>query len=707
MTEPNRAPAPSMRLEGGLAAEADRIATSWGDGNADAARKLMERWLPYYVVLPDGTNLVCIEFPIYRRSGDRDWGERNTWRDAVEMTDRVGIIVVGWPEQGGPICCQGEILPDIKVDAAFIVDKLGSMPAWARFHPYFSENLAVHLRITDRHLHYDDNGYSDRKPTSSWQPIRLAYRRYLNDRGITGSVCEQWIGFAAQSDFLMHLVRRMRGAAGTVLNARNLTPAGWLALNGEDGGGTTLLGHCMQHPLIAHCLVMPAIRFLGQCDQTSSPEEIFVSCARVIAERFFKLPPGDPAREMSAIRSLLRAERIPKYLAYGLRPKLSNSRPSPFRPRFQEGFAVLRDTPPDWHPRTPEEWTSAFAMVGSIVTATRITGIPIRTLIDPCRGNWSRWFDHVWGGIYRLSSQRLAELRKEDDGYRPEMMLTTGSMLDDVLAALCNQVLLPCLALDDEGKTQFSGIAAENFNRAASKLLFGTATFNGIIQTATDWHSIRHRIDLQIDRLTPEKTDINSWPAGMTEACYDDGRIVVRPLTSHRQLVAEGGSHLDPDGVPGLDHCVGGFFYVERSLKGISRILSIREIDVDGKERRLSTAEINIDHDKSPHFSIRQHYGTQNSTPPDTASHALATYLAELEASAANTDWSTAFPSIQVPTVTLSDRANYDVTKAANVEACLRLWEPLLPKTLRGLPLASFVEIAAAAASSQVKSDNE
>jgi PcfJ-like protein len=280
-----------------------------------------------------------------------------------------------------------------------------------------------------------------------------------------------------------------------------------------------------------------------------------------------------------------------------------------------------------------------------------------------------------------------------------------STVLRDVLSAFVGQVVLPSLVLDDWEKQviQDPEAALEELFRPASSLLFGAASLNGVIERTIDWHRMRGAIDHGIDRLTPERRDLHVWPAGMPELSFDNGKTVVRPLTSRRDLIAEGRPALDADGIAGLDHCVGGFGYVGRCLAGKSRILSIRSVAADGVETRMSTAEVSISLSE-PHFKVRQHCGLKNTAPSESASRALDAYLAELRAT--TLDWSP-FKEIKPQATTLSDIAHYDTTIPDNVEKCLRLWDPLLPKTLRGLTIGAFGDLARTAIAATHEADPE
>jgi hypothetical protein len=81
----------------------------------------------------------------------------------------------------------------------------------------------------------------------------------------------------------------------------------------------------------------------------------------------------------------------------------------------------------------------------------------------------------------------------------------------------------------------------------------------------------------------------------------------------------------DPEGVPGLSHCVGN--YAGRCVRAESLIVSIRRSE-DGAVRRVSTVELEPDRRGDVaigdlRFTVVQHRAHRNHAPPEAALDAL------------------------------------------------------------------------------------
>jgi hypothetical protein len=121
---------------------------------------------------------------------------------------------------------------------------------------------------------------------------------------------------------------------------------------------------------------------------------------------------------------------------------------------------------------------------------------------------------------------------------------------------------------------------------------------------------------------------------------------------------------------------------------------------VDGKVSRISTAQFRIrPHDfhagkpsaEAMSFQLMQHRGRKNENPSEEIREALRAYHERL----------TGFTPPRLPInpeafralenkASLSDACGYDATDDAAIKGALRLWEPLLPRPLRGLSLDEF-----------------
>lgn len=94
---------------------------------------------------------------------------------------------------------------------------------------------------------------------------------------------------------------------------------------------------------------------------------------------------------------------------------------------------------------------------------------------------------------------------------------------------------------------------------------------------------------------------------GIFETCLNDEKYVIIPLINNEELSHEGKV---------MRHCVGWGAYSDSSLRGISKIFSVRKKNNDDIFERVSTLELSFDVSKKE-VSIRQNKGFRNSVLTD------------------------------------------------------------------------------------------
>ena len=168
---------------------------------------------------------------------------------------------------------------------------------------------------------------------------------------------------------------------------------------------------------------------------------------------------------------------------------------------------------------------------------------------------------------------------------------------------------------DDDGE-------ATSEMQHAGRMLLGGKTLPGIDAMQARWHERLSRLNADL----PLQIGVNAWPAAF-EPYTSEGGYVISCLTTEPMLKAEGARGDDADGLPGLDHCVGG--YAQDCFTASSHIASVRKDFGDGL-RRVSTLEFRLaavrDVDGNPVFNLReiQHKAHKNEPPPAGAAIAVA-----------------------------------------------------------------------------------
>ncbi len=313
-------------------------------------------------------------------------------------------------------------------------------------------------------------------------------------------------------------------------------------------------------------------------------------------------------------------------------------------------------------PRGEEEWTACLACFPAVCHALRNAGPGRAVRMLGCQGGW------------RGLRDRLVRLLGSDLSCLATLLADVG----DVATACAEQVLTPAtlLAGTDAHATEAEGYA----------FLFSGRTLPRILEESRDWHA---RSDDMRERLPSPPTATSAWGAGLPGASY--GGVTVTVLTDRDALRAEGATGDDPDGLPGLSHCVGG--YAPQCLAGRCRIVSLRATGTDGVTVRLSTAELAHEvTDGDATVRVVQHRGARNSTPPDAARRALDRYVADLASGVLPVDVDALAP--MHPDVAL-EAAAYDWREPGAWEAARDVWAPFLPRWAR---TATAVQVAACVA---------
>jgi hypothetical protein len=158
----------------------------------------------------------------------------------------------------------------------------------------------------------------------------------------------------------------------------------------------------------------------------------------------------------------------------------------------------------------------------------------------------------------------------------------------------------------------------------------------------------------------------------------------------------EGSRVKNADGSDGLDHCVGG--YASKCACSRTRVVSLRKRADDGREARISTAEIDMDRRNAV---VVQHRGRKNGPPPADAETALSKYLAAISDGTLAVDLASIEPTREHAGETIADAAGYEWHVPGNVEKAWSAWSAFLPRAARtwnATDVAEYVKQASAEA---------
>ncbi len=326
-------------------------------------------------------------------------------------------------------------------------------------------------------------------------------------------------------------------------------------------------------------------------------------------------------------------------------------------------FPLMR-FPASWTPGTAEGWQAFASLHDVVIEASRMVGgrQPLDALLDA---------GHGWAALAR----RL----KATSGMSTSLgVRACVADVDDHVQGYVTEVLVPAL----RGSRSLMPNAPSL--HVARRLLLSGRGLPRILETSIRWHERREALRDALRGLGDLGRGV-SWPA-----CYpphDDGTLRLEVLVDAGSLDAEGASGVDPMGMDGLSHCVGGYAGLCRA--GISRVASIR--DAGG---RVSTAEFRLGPDGRPW--LRQHRGRLNADPSPDAMEFIGRYLDLIR------DGLLHFvPDDLCPDTGLdveADHGAHDWNDPVAWEAARDLWDPFLPRRMRGLARDDLARLAVAVA---------
>lgn len=195
------------------------------------------------------------------------------------------------------------------------------------------------------------------------------------------------------------------------------------------------------------------------------------------------------------------------------------------------------------------------------------------------------------------------------------------------------------------------------------------------------------RIEEERNRRIRGEIDKDGWPA-LTPVVQSPNGLWIVPLTNPRELVAEGAEGKDENGVPGLNHCVGG--YAAKARQCDCHIVSVRRIGEDGRYERISTVEFLPVRSASDRLSVRQNMARGNSKPPADAIDAVSWYVSAVATGSVPLNWEQikAFLEGQVlPDDGVERLCGYDWRDRDLLNAAVGPWGPFVVPGFRNMGL--------------------
>jgi len=282
--------------------------------------------------------------------------------------------------------------------------------------------------------------------------------------------------------------------------------------------------------------------------------------------------------------------------------------------------AFMTLVPHDWIPSGGNEWRAFCTAAHALLEDLRCREEDVLSLVKGCSGKWTEFCARIAkrGGFADGDVLRAAR----------QAMFGAAEMIDIFAEA----VVIPLAA--HAGESDSVSLTPEMMQvarRSALQLLVSGRNAADVADLQRRWHQEKAAIlsataIMEEERISRIRGQISGeWPLLTSPVQAPNGLWLV-PLGSSKELAWEGLEGEDPNGVPGLQHCVGTYDSKARKLD--CHIVSVRTMDDDGSYERLSTVEFAGVKSDSNRLKILQHQGRGNSNPESRAHDAVSWYMA-------------------------------------------------------------------------------
>lgn len=277
----------------------------------------------------------------------------------------------------------------------------------------------------------------------------------------------------------------------------------------------------------------------------------------------------------------------------------------------------LRIIPVDWVPG--REDTMGWAALRGVIDAmgrVQVGDEVLASLLGHSKGRWEEFL----GRIARVAGTEPGPVLKswtKNIKAEPDFARLPTNPASKRMREAFGEAMDMRRSLVTTFETAVPGISRREVEDLATSMLMGGRGAISLLETSILWHR-------EAARATGRERRLIEWPSLLPSWRDPSNGLAVIPLPNSHALADEGMRGLDPDGVPGLDHCVGAESYSIRCAQARIRILSIRD-----DRTRLSTAEIEVDPGRHgrPTLAVVQHRGNRNAEPEDRATATLEAYL--------------------------------------------------------------------------------
>lgn len=327
----------------------------------------------------------------------------------------------------------------------------------------------------------------------------------------------------------------------------------------------------------------------------------------------------------------------------------------PFNASAVKFARLLCDAPVDWIRPDPDCVQAMMAVSSIHEPLARMEGADPAALLAPARGDWAGFL-----------SRCRAACTEKDAGYHGgiDPAAVAADNARDMTMHFLNKVVLPTMALVERPADGMPEDWLARGIRASRALLFGDKGAPAVLEAVTLWHVRIEAIEARI----PEGNR-SSWDPPCDDFVASNG-VEVRPLSSARALVEEGAAGTDPEGIPGLSHCVAGYRSIAQA--GLSHILSVR---APGGAPRLSTVEVKVD--AYGRARVMQHKGFRNGKAPAEAVRAVGEFVTSVRLPVP------VEPEGKAPAGRIQQQCGYDWRNPDLVRLAAQAYAPFLPRPLR------------------------
>lgn len=279
--------------------------------------------------------------------------------------------------------------------------------------------------------------------------------------------------------------------------------------------------------------------------------------------------------------------------------------------------------PADWIPAAGGEW-EAFCHAGHALLEDLDCGDDaVPALIKGCGGKWTEFCGRI---------VKKAGMAEGDELWGARRAMFNAS---EMIGCFADVGVLPMAAHASPSSTV---TVTPEMMHAATKVSFAMLAAGRSASDLADlqrrWHQERAAIldgtrVMEMERVARVRGEIEEggWPPLSSTVQAPNGLWLV-PLTNPDELAREGAPGPDQNGVDGLSHCVGG--YASRAKSCDCHIVSVRQIDEDGKYSRVTTAEFNALRPDSDALGLKQNLARGNASAPPESKDAVNWYMASV-----------------------------------------------------------------------------